>query len=259
VGWFQAIFRASRLTMQQFWSALSSDYVVVVAIYLLYAFDSVSRRRRGELSVTFSSSPRFFFSDSPFVLGNRVVTFERLFRPWRLIKNEDFLSSTPWLDPKPSQRRYVRVLRRIILPISVLSSYNALLLLVALPALVPYVGLSTALITCGPLVYANSVLILLQIYLSPVRRRLSKRDWLGLISDFLLCPPYTPNAPQRVFSHFHVPFRLTDFLLNAERREGGSPLREMLSFAEFEREEYGLGVTAFESAVSNFIRNQHEA
>jgi hypothetical protein len=245
--------------MQQLWLSLSSDYVVIIAVYLLYFFDSITRRKRGELSVIFSSSPRFFFSDSPFVLSNHVISFERILRPWRLLKNEEFLSSTPWLEPRPSQLRYVRVLRRIMLPITLLSSYNALLLLVALPVLVPYVGLSTALVTCGPLVYVNSVLILFHIYMSPVRRRLSRRDWFTLMSDFLLCPPYTPNATQRVFCFFRVPFLFSDFLLNVERQVGGTPLREMLSFARFEREEYSLEVTPFESAVSNFVRTQHEA
>ena len=139
-----------------------------------------------------------------------------------------------WLKPRPSQLRYIALLNRSLLPIAMLSLYNGLLLLVAFPVLVIGTGLSAALVSLAPLVYLNIVSILLVIYFSPARKRLSRKSWLILWSDFFLCPPYSINACSRVFAQYRVPFRFLDFMLYVEKERPFSvPLQPMVDYLQF--------------------------
>jgi hypothetical protein len=245
--------------MEQFWRLFSSDYIVIVVVYILYLTDAIGRRRVDEIDVSFSPTPHYFFSNSPFLWVGRVLSFSRLFQPWQLIRTERLAVSTPWLEPRESQIRYIRLLRASIQPVVFFSICNGLLLLFVLPILTASYGLSGALLFCAPLVYLNSLFILVRVYFSSARRRMMKMSWVGFISDFLLCPPYSINAGQRVFQLYELPFRMSDFMIHFDAKDGvNAPLRDIHSHLAFEREEVNGQPLPVERAIEAYLRDEHE-
>jgi hypothetical protein len=221
--------------------ALNSDFAVIAVVYGLYLFDSISRGRLGEVSIAFGWHPKYFFTDTPFSFGDRAFSFEKLFRPWRCVVREPLGLAAPWLKPRSSQLRYIALLNRSMLPVTILALYNGLLLLVVFPVLVIFTGLSSALVSLAPLVYLNIVAILLSIYFSPARKRLSRKSWLTFYSDFFLCPPYSINACSRVFAQYRIPFKLLDFMLHVEKERPFSvPLQPMVDFLQFHGADEGM-------------------
>ncbi len=221
------------LSIQSLWA---SDFILVVAVYILYFFDSLSRRNNDEIGITLAFPSKFVFSSYPFQIAGKNISAERIFQPWKIMVTEPLLPFDPLQKPRQSQLRLIRLIGFILHPFIIVGVYDAILMLLVLPILILMSGTMSALLVIGPLVYANSLLIVVMIYFSPFWKRLSLRDRISFISDLLLCPPYAINVAQKIATSINFKINLKDFFVcSTSITHDYAPARDVAEFLTLER------------------------
>jgi len=222
--------------VQSIQSLWASDFILVVAVYILYFFDSLSRRNNDEIGITLAFPSEFVFSSYPFQIASKNISAERIFKPWKIMVTEPLLPFDPLQKPRQSQLRLIRLIRFILHPFIIVGVYDAILMLLVLPILILMSGTMSALLMIGPLVYANSLLIVVMIYFSPFWKRLSLRERIGITTDLLLCPPYAINVAQKIAASIKFEVALKDFFsCSIDITHDYAPAKEVADFLTLER------------------------
>jgi hypothetical protein len=222
--------------VQSIQSLWASDLILVVAVYVLYCFDSVSRRNKDEMGITLAFPSEFVFTSYPFQIAGKNISAERIFQPWKIMVTEPLLPFDPLQKPRQSQLRLIRLIRFILQPFIIICVYDAILMLLVLPILILISGTMNALLMIGPLIYANSLLLIVLIYFSPFWKRLSLRERIGIITDLLLCPPYAINVAQKIAASIKYEVALKDFFVcSTNITLDYAPARDVADFLTLER------------------------
>jgi hypothetical protein len=195
---------------------LSSELLVISFIVGLYGAYALTVLRPDDILISLGTKLRYEFYDNPFTMGGYVISFRRCFNPWVLTITESLFPLTPWLIPKKSELRYFSYLLRSLCFARMLQSALFALLIGFLPYVCYVHGLGILLLNLIFLIYVLIIFLLLELYYSPLKKRVSRGAFFKVSMDSIFCPPLAIHATQRLVKELVLPFNARNFILYFE-------------------------------------------
>jgi hypothetical protein len=186
--------------------ARGSHYTIWAVAFLLYASDAAKLLVMRELLLVEAGRGRFgaLFSENPFTLAGRVLTFAPLLGPHRGVFVAPWGSA--WIDE--------RALKAILEPVErlrgslsfarILATWAFILLFVLGPAFTFLLGPGTAVLYTAVLLYPTAVVAIVWLWWCRRDLRLTAAQSAGVSIELVVCPAFLPNLVRKITSRTRI-------------------------------------------------------
>jgi len=180
--------------------ARSSHYTIWAVAFLLYASDAARLLAMRELLLVEAGRGKFgaLFSDAPFTIAGRVLTFAPLLRPHRGVFVAPW--GAAWIDDRALKAilEPVERLRGCLSFARILAAWAFIVLFVLGPAFTFVLGPGAAVLCAAGLLYPTAVAAIVWLWWRRRDLRLTAAQSAGVSIEIVVCPAFLPNLVRKI-------------------------------------------------------------